>query len=99
MDCFCKGTIVGLITGMVVGAIVVSKNKNLSNMIKEKSEICSKKISKVASKLKDSFSNNDNDSSETCHEVNHCECQDNFSSQPKYGQDGQQFGKANNCHC
>ena len=33
MDCFCKGAFVGVITGMVAGAIIVSKNKNLSNII------------------------------------------------------------------
>lgn len=59
MKNFCSGLLVGTIVGAVTGMIVVAKNKNLSNMIKEKSEIATKKISNFAKKVKKSFSEND----------------------------------------
>ena len=97
MDCFCKGTTFGLIAGMLVGAIIVAKNKNLSNMIKEKSEIAGKKISEVANSVKDSFAKKENKQSENCHETNNCNCQNNFVN--SCGQNGQYYDGQNGCHC
>ena len=35
MENFCKGITFGLISGMIIGGIVVSKNKNLAQKIKK----------------------------------------------------------------
>ena len=94
MDCFCKGTVVGLVTGMVAGAIIVSKNKNLSNMIKEKSDIAGKKISKFASKVKECFTKNE--INETCHEIKH---QIEKDSLKEHCQQGQCTENTNGCNC
>ena len=71
MKNFCSGLLVGTIVGAVTGMVVVAKNKNLSNMIKEKSEIASKKISNFANKIRKSFSENECD----------CKCNENQAYQ------------------
>lgn len=35
MENFCKGVTIGLVTGMIIGGVVVAKNKKLANKIKE----------------------------------------------------------------
>lgn len=52
MNMFCKGVLVGTITGMAVATVAISKNKNLYNFMKEKVECASNKISKLSQKLK-----------------------------------------------
>lgn len=51
MKYFCKGALVGVITGMLVGAVVVVKNKKLANGIKENLEKAEKKVSETAQKV------------------------------------------------
>lgn len=53
MENFCKGFLLGMVTGVLVGAIAVAKNKKLSGMVKEKTEIVEKKLSDITEKLKD----------------------------------------------
>ena len=35
MENFCKGVTLGLVSGMIIGGIIVAKNKKLANKIKE----------------------------------------------------------------
>ena len=53
MENFCKGLVFGMVTGILVGAISVAKNKKLSGMVKEKAEIVEKKISDMTEKMKE----------------------------------------------
>lgn len=98
MKYFCKGAICGLIAGSVISSIVVAKNKNLSNMIKEKTEIISKKMAKLTSKIKEGLSK-DEKTDEKCTE----KCVDNsnvssmISNRQNFGQDCG-CGSINNCN-
>lgn len=47
MENFCKGTILGLVSGMVVGGIIVAKNKNLATKIKKGLGIAEEKMQEV----------------------------------------------------
>ena len=59
MKYFCKGAICGLIVGGIISSIVVAKNKNLSSSIKEKTDIISKKMAKLTSKIKEGLAKDD----------------------------------------
>ena len=55
MECFCKGVIFGMIAGVCVGAIVVAKNKKLSNKISDGVEVAEEKIKEIKEGLEDKF--------------------------------------------
>ena len=53
MENFCKGVIFGMIAGSCVGAVVVAKNKKLSNKIKEGLVTAEGKIKEIKDNLED----------------------------------------------
>ena len=57
MKCFCKGAIVGMIAGSIVTAVAISKDKNFYNMVKDKVDIASKKVSKFTENMKKKIEN------------------------------------------
>ena len=76
MENFCKGLLLGMMAGILVGAITVAKNKKLSGMVKEKTEIVEKKISDVAEKLKEKDDLKECNQSSFSEECN-CNCENN----------------------
>ena len=53
MENFCKGVVFGMLAGACVGAIVVAKNKKLSNKIKEGLVTAEGKIKEIKDSLED----------------------------------------------
>lgn len=56
MENFCKGVIFGMIAGACVGAVVVAKNKKLSNKIKQGLDSAETKIMEIKENLEDKMS-------------------------------------------
>lgn len=66
MENLCKGMIFGFMAGMVVGAVVVAKNKKLAVKIKDGTEMAETKIEEAKDMIKEKFENcqmNKNDNS------------------------------------
>ena len=78
MENFCKGVIWGMIAGACIGAVVVAKNKKLSNKIKEGLVTAEGKIKEI----KEDLENKMNESS--C-EQGACNCisDSDYCSQPE----------------
>lgn len=53
MENFCKGLVLGITAGMIIGAVAVAKNKSLSSMVKQKADMVEKKVSEVSDVIKD----------------------------------------------
>lgn len=47
MENFCKGTMLGLVSGIMIGGIIVAKNKNLASKIKKGLGIAEEKMQEV----------------------------------------------------
>lgn len=47
MENFCKGTMFGLVSGIMIGGIIVAKNKNLASKIKKGLGIAEEKMQEV----------------------------------------------------
>lgn len=56
MENFCKGLAWGMLAGVCVGAIVVAKNKKLSNKVKEGVSMAEEKFQEVKNSLDDKIS-------------------------------------------
>ena len=56
MECFCKGAVLGMLAGVCVGAIVVAKNKKLSNKLNEGLVIAEEKFKEIKDNLEDKMS-------------------------------------------
>jgi len=72
MKLFCKGAIFGMVTGAVLGMVVIAKNKNLINFIKEKVDIAENKVSKMTDKIKKSLEEKNNKEKNTCEQTQNC---------------------------
>ena len=73
MENFCKGVIFGMVAGACIGAVVVAKNKKLSNKIKEGLVTAESKIMEIKESIEDKM----NDSTT---ESNSCNCVSNSDS-------------------
>lgn len=67
MECFCKGVLVGMIAGVCIGAVIVAKNKKLSNKIKDGLDTAEGKIKEIKEDLEDKFTQNSCDENEFCY--------------------------------
>ena len=76
MENFCKGLLLGMMTGILVGAVAVAKNRKLSGMVKEKTEVIEKKISDITEKLKEKEDFKDCNQKSISEECN-CSCENN----------------------
>lgn len=70
MENFCKGIALGMITGIVVGGIVVAKNKKLSNKLREGLTTAEGKIKEVKETIEEKIEQNSG-----------CSCPQNGSGQ------------------
>ena len=73
MGYFCKGVLIGMAAGVCVGAIVVAKNKKLSNKLKEGLVTAEGKIKEIKDNLSDKINEFSCESSDCC-----CGCEDGF---------------------
>ena len=62
MENFCKGVILGMVAGACVGAIVVAKNKKLSNKIKEGLVTAEGKIKEIKEGIEDKMNESSGES-------------------------------------
>lgn len=53
MGDFCKGAAIGMLAGVAVGAIIVAKNKKLSNKLKQGVDAAEDKFMEVKNSLED----------------------------------------------
>ena len=89
MGNFLKGAIFGTLAGVCIGAIVVAKNKKLSNKLKEGIVTAEGKIIEIKNSIEDTFSNDDAKNSESGDNTKYCDCQEdrqcdnNFSKKNK----------------
>ncbi len=89
MGYFCKGVLIGMAAGVCVGAIVVAKNKKLSNKLKESLVTAEGKIKEI----KDNLSEKVNEFS--CDNSN-CKCVDEYSGESEIMQDNNASQQKNN---
>ena len=47
MENFCKGVTIGLVSGMLIGGVIVAKNRKLANKIKECVSVTEEKMQEV----------------------------------------------------
>ena len=89
MGYFCKGVLIGMAAGVCVGAIVVAKNKKLSNKLKEGLVTAEGKIKEI----KDNISEKVNEFS--CDNSN-CKCYDEYSCVNEMSQENNNSQQKNN---
>lgn len=79
MENFCKGIIFGMLAGAAIGAVVVAKNKKLSNKLKEGLETAEDKFNEVKSAIQEKINSDDcGCGSEKCSpESDNCGCGEN----------------------
>lgn len=95
MGNFCKGIALGMLAGCVVGAVVVAKNKKLSNKLKEGLTTAEGKIKEVKQNIEEKINQNSScdcgqdcmPSNDSCDcENDNCDCdtqKNNFSKKNK----------------
>ena len=52
MNLFCKGVILGMISGATLASVSIVKDKNFYTLVKDKVEMSENKISKMVNKIK-----------------------------------------------
>lgn len=72
MENFCKGVILGMVAGACIGAVVVVKNKKLSNKLKEGLVTAEGKLKEIKESIEDKMN-------ESSCEQNNCNCDLNSS--------------------
>ena len=89
MGYFCKGVLIGMAAGVCVGAIVVAKNKKLSNKLKEGLVTAEGKIKEIKDNLSDKIN-------EFSCESSNCNCcaEGDFSN--GFGQENNEIQQKNN---
>lgn len=74
MGNFCKGLAFGMLAGIVVGGIVVAKNKKLSNKLKEGLTTAEGKIKEVKQNIEEKINQNSGCDCEQSGQNDNCEC-------------------------
>ena len=90
MECFCKGAILGMVAGVCVGAIIVAKNKKLSNKINQGVEVAEEKIKEIKDGLEEKFNSDEQT------ECKACDCGQVYDNYASYGSDSNSNISKNN---
>lgn len=80
MENLCKGAIFGLAVGMVIGGVLVAKNKKLAGKVKEGVDMAEQKMEKAKDMVKEKIEECQDKNDQQTHEINYDDEMKEFST-------------------